>query len=77
MGTMFVGIAHGFLPCTWRVFIRHGQHLTDERGNGPCLPGVVLWSDREHAAGGVVAGDLTRRQRGGVSLKNNWCRFIF
>ena len=46
------------LPCTRRVLIRHGQHLIDERGNGPGLFGLFLRSDRQNAACcGVVAGD--------------------
>ena len=35
MGTMCVEIAHGFLPCSRRVLIGHGQHPLDEGGNGP------------------------------------------
>ena len=72
MGTMCVEIAHGFLPCTRRVLIRHGQHPLDELGNGPGIPRLFLWSDRENAACGVVTGDTTRRRRAGMTLKGGF-----
>ena len=61
MRTMCVEITHGFLACTRRFLIRHGQHFIDERGNGPGLLGLFLQRDRENAACGVFAGDTTRR----------------
>ena len=65
---MCVEIAHGFLPCTRRVLVRHGQYLIDERGDSPGLSGLFLRRDGEDSASGVVAGDRTRRGRVGKIL---------
>ncbi len=77
MGTMCVEIAHGFLPCTRRVLIRHGQHLIDERGHGPGLFGLFLRSDWENSACGVVAGDTPRRRRAGLTPQSGFLNCVY
>src|SRR5271157_6291221 len=63
MGTMCVEIAHGFFPRARWIFIGHGQHQIDERGNGLGIPGLFLRRDGANAACGIVARHATGRRR--------------
>src|SRR5208337_4080736 len=56
-----IEVAHGFLPCHRRVFIRHRQHPLDQVGDGPGVPSLFFGRDGEDVACGVVAGHRTRR----------------